>query len=168
MIQEISICTIILIWSNNIHFTLFHFTSRVVFIPFKFSTTSLHFTSPHFTSLYFTTLHFTSLYFVTLRYTSLHFTFTRYFATRLLPSSLAWQKSTADQEPLLSTGAHVQPVSDPRKCHIYLYSAITHVRPSRSTCRELIITTEWCKQKFVDCKTDNLEKLEASLTKHQW
>ena len=89
--KEISICTIILIRSNNIlvitvhstscspalllhcttlndtsfpiNFTLFHFTSRLVFIPFKFSTTSHHHTSFHFTSLHYISLHFTSLHF---------------------------------------------------------------------------------------------------------
>jgi hypothetical protein len=98
MIQEISICTIILIRSNNIlvitvhsthcspalllhcttpsdtsftiNFTLFHFTSCLVFILLNFL--QLHCTSHHHTSLHYTTLHFTSLYFTTLRYTSLH------------------------------------------------------------------------------------------------
>jgi hypothetical protein len=106
MIKEISICTIILIRSNiiliitvhsthcspalllhcttlndtsfTINFTLFHFTFHLVFIPFNFSTTSLHFTSPHFTSLHFTSLHFDTLHFTSLlpdfRHTSITFT----------------------------------------------------------------------------------------------
>jgi hypothetical protein len=111
MIKEISICTIILIWSNNIlvitvhstpcspaillhcttlndtsfpiNFTLFHFTSHLVCIPFKFSTTSLHFASPHFTSLYFTTLQYTSLL-PDFRHTSITFTSPRLYVIAFL------------------------------------------------------------------------------------
>jgi hypothetical protein len=95
--KEISICTIILIWSNNIlvitvhsthcspalllhcttlndtsfpiNFTLFHF--NLVWFLSLLNFLQLHCTSHHHTSLYFTTLNFTSLYFTTLRCTSL-------------------------------------------------------------------------------------------------
>jgi hypothetical protein len=57
-----------------------------MFIPFNFSTPSLHWSSPHFTSLHYTTLHFTSLHFDTLHFTSHHHTslhFTSLYFTSL-------------------------------------------------------------------------------------
>jgi hypothetical protein len=106
--KEISICTIIPIWSINnlvitvhstpcspalflhcttlndtsfpINLTLFHFT----FLPFGFYPFSIfyHFFALHITTLHFTTLHFSSFYSTTLQYftSPLHYT-SLYFTT---------------------------------------------------------------------------------------